>query len=229
MEIDIQRIFPAEFNLRTLDERIVCELMKSIEANGLLQPIVVRPLDEKHFRIVFGSHRFEAVKRLGWSRIPAIVKRVSEEESFLMNVSENLLRNERINPVAEAKGYKQLIEKGWTIHEIALKIGKSDSYVCDRMRVLDKLHPQIQRLIQFPRGNRRLSLSHAEHLSLIQDQQRQLELARLVEERGLSVRQLERLVRKTEAKITSEECLCNKCPQYPCKLYVHDRKDKKSL
>jgi ParB/RepB/Spo0J family partition protein len=90
-------------------------------------------------------HRLEACKRLGWKKIPAFVKHISSEDVFLTGLIENLQRNIRINPVAEARGYKRLMAKGWTSHEIAESIGKSDSYVYDRLRVLDRLHPSIQR------------------------------------------------------------------------------------
>lgn len=217
-EISIQDILPPLASLRSLDEKTVDELMDSIRSNGLLQPITVKPVNEKQHRLVFGSHRLEAARRLGWKKIPAIVRSVSDEESFLMNVTENLQRNSYVSPIAEARGYKHLISKGWTIGEIARRIGKSDSYVCNRMRILERLHPDLQKQIEFPRGNSRLTLSHAEHLSTVQDPLRQLELASLVRERNLSLHQLERLTRKTEKKPASRGCLCSVCSN-KCSLY----------
>ncbi len=85
------------------------------------------------------------LEALGWKKIPALVKDVSSEEAFLTGLIENLQRNIRISPVAEARGYKHLMAKGWTPHEIAQRIGKGDSYVYDRLRVVDRLHPTIQR------------------------------------------------------------------------------------
>lgn len=219
-EINVQDLIPPIAGLRPLDEKTVGELMDSMKSNGLLQPIVVKAVDEKQYRLVFGSHRLEAARRLGWKNIPAIVRSVSDEESFLMNVTENLQRNTYVSPIAEARGYRQLISKGWTIGEIGRRIGKSDSYVCNRMRILERLHPNLQKQIEFPRGNSGLTLSHAEHLSTVQDPLRQLELARLVRERNLSLHQLERLTRKTEKKPASRGCLClcsvcsNKCSLY---------------
>jgi ParB family chromosome partitioning protein len=219
-EIYIDDILPTIFKLRSTDEKIVGELMNSIRSNGLLQPITVKPVDEKQFRLVFGSHRLEAVRRLGWKKIPAIVRCVSDEESFLISATENLQRNVYVNPVAEARGYKNLISKGWTIGEIARRIGKSDSYVCNRIRVIDRLHPDLRRQVEFPRGNSPLTLSHAEHLSTIRDPVQQLELARLVRERNLSLHQLERLTREGEKRrLTPEKCLCTKCSNYACSLY----------
>jgi ParB family chromosome partitioning protein len=218
-EIDTEQILPTPIRLRPLDEKTIRELMESIRINGLLQPITVRPVGEKQFRLVFGCHRLEAVRRLGWKKVPSIVREVSDEESFLINVTENLQRNVHVSPIAEASGYKYLVSKGWTIGEIAKRIGKSDSYVCDRMRVLERLHPELQKQVEFPRGNSRLTLSHAEHLSTIREPSRQLELARLVHERNLSLHQLERLTRKTQKKALLNKCLCNECERYDCGLH----------
>lgn len=218
-EIDIQEILPTSIRLRSLDEDIVGELMKSIRINGLLQPIMVKPVDGKQFRLIFGSHRLEAVRRLGWKKVPVIVREISDEDSFLMNMTENLQRNVYVSPIAEARGYKYLISKGWTISEIAGRIGKSDSYVCNRMRVLERLHPELQKQLEFPRGNSPLTLSHAEHLSTIQEPSRQLELARLVHERNLTIRDLERLTRKTRKNVVRNKCLCTECDKYDCGLH----------
>jgi ParB family chromosome partitioning protein len=217
-EIDIQEILPTSISLRSLDEKTVVNLMESIRINGLLQPITVKPVDKKQFRLVFGSHRLEAVRRLGWKEIPVIVREISDEESFLMNVTENLQRNVYVSPIAEARGYKYLISKGWTISEIARRISKSDSYICNRMRILERLHPELRRQVEFPRGNSYLTLSHAEHLSTIKEPLRQLELASLVRDRHLSIRELERLTQKTGKKAVRNRCLCSECDKHDCGL-----------
>ena len=215
-EIDIQEILPISISLRCLNEKTVGELMESIRLNGLLQPITVKPVGEKQFRLVFGSHRLEAVRTLGWKKVPAIVREISDEESFLMSMTENLQRNAHVSPIAEARGYKYLISKGWTIGEIARRIGKSDSYVCNRMRILERLHPELRKQVEFPRGNSHLTLSHAEHLSTIREPSRQLELARLIRSQNLSMRELERLTRETGKKIVPNKCLCSECDKYEC-------------
>jgi len=218
-QIEVDKIDPSKFKLRELDETIVKELMESIKANGLLQPIIVRPVSNLRYELVFGLHRLEALKRLGLKFIPAIIVSVSEEEAFLMNVVENLQRNIKINPIMEAQGYKSLIAKGWTIHEIALKIGKSDSYVYERLRLLDKLHPAIQEKLTSRACKTAITLSHAERLTLISDKTQQLKLAKLIEEKHLSLHQLERLTRKIQQFSLPKNCLCVKCPNYPCKLF----------
>lgn len=217
-EIDIQEILPTSVSLRPLDEQTVGELMNSIRFNGLLEPITVRPIDAKQFRLVFGAHRLEAIRRLGWRKAPAIVREISDEESFLMNLTENLQRNAYLSPIAEARGYKYLVSKGWTITEIARRIGKSDSYVCSRMRVLERLHPELRKQVEFPRGSSHLTLSQAEHLSTIREPSRQLELARLIRKQNLSMRELERLTRKIGTKVVPKKCLCSECDRDECSL-----------
>jgi len=217
VEIPIDRIKPSRFSLRDLNQSAVMELTESIKASGLLQPIMVKPSGES-YQLVFGLHRLEACKRLGWKKIQAIVKRISNEEAFLTGLIENIQRNIHVNPVAEARGYKHLLAKGWTIHEISQRIGKTDSYVCNRLNIIEKLHPQIRKQLSFTRVNSRshLTPSHAERLALIDDPKRQLQLAKLIEEKNLSVRQLELLTRRLQAE-TPKGCICRKCPNYPCK------------
>lgn len=217
VEIEVDRIRSGKFCLRDLDDMVVGDIANSIEGTGLLQPVVVRPISDG-YELVFGLHRLQACKQLGWKRIPAIIKKASSEEAFVMHVVENLQRNAHINPIAEAQGYKFLISRGWTMVQIAKKIGKSCSYVSDRLRVLHKLHPRVRRKLSFPRGKTGINISHAEHLSLVEDPQLQLRLAKTIEEEGMSVRKLERMVRKLRRVEESLPvgCLCMKCPKYPC-------------
>jgi ParB family chromosome partitioning protein len=214
-EVPLDRVIPSNLALRDLDEAAVEELAESIKANGLLQPIMVKPTGNG-YELVFGLHRLEACRRLGWRKIPAFVKNISGEEAFLTGLIENLQRNIRINPVAEARGYKRLMAKGWTSHEIAKRIGKSDSYIYDRLRVLDKLHPTIQRQLITHVCKSPITPSHAERLTLIEDPELQLKLAELVREKHLSVRQLERLTRRILSEMPNG-CICKQCPNYPCK------------
>ena len=214
-EIPVDRVKPSSFTLRDLDEAAVEELAGSIKASGLLQPIMVKPTGDG-YELVFGLHRLAACKRLGWKKIPAFVKHISSEDAFLTGLIENIQRNIRINPVAEARGYKLLMAKGWTSHEIAKRIGKSDSYVYDRLRVLDRLHPTIQRELVTHVCKSPITPSHAERLTLIEDMKLQLKLAELVREKHLSVRQLERLTRRIRTEMPNG-CICKQCPNYPCK------------
>ncbi|HUK27068.1 MAG TPA: ParB/RepB/Spo0J family partition protein [Candidatus Acidoferrales bacterium] len=191
LEIETALLEPPSCILRPLSEETVMELMRSIKTTGLLQPIMVREAN-RGYQIVFGSHRVEACRRLGKKTIPAILKRLTDDEAFLVRITENLLRNVQMNPVQEARGYSVLVKNGWTINAIAGKIGKCDSYVCERLALLDRLDAQL--LNQVAHGSRHLTPSHAELLSRIQDKRQQTELAKLIESRRLSVRAVENLI-----------------------------------
>jgi ParB family chromosome partitioning protein len=167
--------------------------MRSIENMGVLQPISVRRCEEG-FEVVFGTHRVEACRRLGIKRIPAVISEFSEDEAFLAGITENLLRNTSINPIEEAKGYRALLRKGWTINEIARRVGKADSYVSERLSLLDRLDSSLQSILA--NGDRGLTPSHAELLSRISNGVQQKEIAGLVQSGKLSVRALEDLLRQ---------------------------------
>jgi ParB family transcriptional regulator, chromosome partitioning protein len=178
--------------LRSIDEHVVSDLACSIRSNGLLSPILVRPASY-FYRIVFGHHRVEACRQLGWKSIPAIVKEISDDDAFLANVVENLQRNNEINPLSEARGYISLIDHGWTMSKIAARIGKSDSYVSDRVGLIRHLHPIIANNYRDDmQGN--LKPSHLELLARVKSKHRQLELSYLVERKHLSVHSLEKLI-----------------------------------
>ena len=214
-EVPLDRVIPSNLALRDLDEAAVEEMAESIKANGLLQPIMVKPTGNG-YELVFGLHRLEACRRLGWRKVPAIVKSISSQDALLAGLIENIQRNIRINPVAEARAYKLLIAKGWTAHDIAKRVGKSDSYIYDRLRVLDRLHPTIQRELTTHVCKSPITPSHAERLTLIEDIKVQLKLAELVRKKHLSVRQLERLTRRILSEMP-QGCICKQCPNYPCK------------
>ena len=172
----------------------MCELGKSIEANGLLQPIIVRRVG-RFFEVVFGEHRLEACKYLGWRAITGVVKEMTSDECFLTRVVENLQRNLETDALAEAQGYIDLIRNGWTINSIASRIGKSDSYVSDRVGLIRRLSPDVARKYRSDaKGS--LKSSHLALLARIKSMTYQLELSELVQRRKLSVRKLERLISK---------------------------------
>jgi ParB family chromosome partitioning protein len=178
--------------IRDIDIEFVAELAKSINANGLLQPILVRPI-EQAFEVVFGHHRLEACKQLGWKNISAFVETMSYDESFVTKIVENLQRNVEVNPLIEADGYVALIDHGWTIDAIASRIGKSDSYVSDRVGLIRRLHPAVASGLR-QNGYRHLKPSHAELLARLESRHLQLELSQLVEGNRMSVRELEKIV-----------------------------------
>lgn len=190
-EIAIDDIRVSSDMLREMDSQVVSELMKSIQANGLLQPILVRPIASS-YEVVFGHHRLEACRGLGWKTIPAVAREMSDDDSFITKVVENLQRNVTIDPLREAHGYITLINHGWTVDTIARRIGKSDSYVSDRIGLIRRLHPDIANKMKH--GNSQLKPSHCELLARVRSRSYQLELSGLIETKHLSVRRLERMI-----------------------------------
>jgi ParB/RepB/Spo0J family partition protein len=192
VDLNISRLLLPGRKLRDIDQTIVKELARSIESNGLLQPILVRPTRQL-FEIVFGLHRVEACRLLRWTTISSSIREMSESDAFIVRIVENLHRNLKLDAIEEARGYIDLIDDGWTISSIARKIGKSDSYVSDRVGLVRRLHPTIAWKIA--RGETRtLNASHAELIARLPMGRRQLEAATLVERKRLSVRGLERLI-----------------------------------
>ena len=149
----------------------------------------------------------EACKRLGMRQISAIMREFTEEEAFLARASENLVRNCYIDPIEEARGYKMLLDKGWTINAIGHRVGKSDSYVCERLALLGRLDQRILSRI----ANGKLSASHAELISRIPDTLTQTDVADLVAKKRLSVRSLENMLNHAPAPTkVSVENICDK-------------------
>jgi len=190
-ELEIKRLESPTYVLRPLNTEIVTELTRSIGSIGLLQPLLVRN-NGKSYEVIFGNHRLEACKRLGMTNLPVVIRSFSDDEAFLARLAENLLRNTFVNPIEEAEGYKMLMLKGWTINAIGQRIGKCDSYVCERLALLERLTQNIRtRIIK---GKSTLTASHAELISRIKDQTMQEKVADMVEKKRLSVRSLEDII-----------------------------------
>jgi len=202
-EIEIDKLVPGTYRLRPVDQNVVKELARSIGHVGLLQPILVRPTLGEQFQVVFGLHRLHACRQLGMATVKAIVRPLSNDDAFLTSVAENLQRNADIDALEEARGYQVLIASGWTQTEISQRIGKSDSYVSDKLNLIRRLHPDIATKLE---KNRRqgisgaITASHAQRLARVKDPARQLELASMIEEAQLSVRDLENVLKKKSAR-----------------------------
>ncbi len=191
-KIKIAKIQKNRFKIRPLDEETVTNLMISIENIGLLQPISVRNIDNI-YELVFGVHRLEACKRLGWTEINAFILEITEQESFLVQIAENIQRNQLINPVEEGRGYKELLKQGWTLTRIAKKIGMSDSYVFDRINLFDNLDLGLQEAVS-KNPKELISVSHAIRIASIKNKETQRELAKAIKKERLSVHQLEKII-----------------------------------
>jgi ParB family transcriptional regulator, chromosome partitioning protein len=188
-EIDIAFIEPSPHQpRRDIDEALVAELAESIRQEGLLQPIVVRQSGSK-FQIVAGERRWRACKNLGMKTIPARIIHVGESSAAAIALIENLQR-ENLNPIEESLGYASLMHDfDLTQEAVAERVAKPRSSVANSLRLL-----QLVREIQGYISKGLLSVGHAKVLLGLDDAEKRELLARRVVEKGLSVRDTEKLV-----------------------------------
>ena len=177
---------------RDFDQVSLAELAESIRQNGVISPIAVRRA-ENGYQIVAGERRWRACRLAGVDQIPALIVEADDRLAFEMAMIENLQR-EDLNPMEEAEGYKELMERfGITQEEIAERVGKSRPAVANALRLLT-LPEELISLVR----NSRLSQGHARTLLSLSDRQTMLSAAQTVMDQGLSVRQTEKLVKKLE-------------------------------
>jgi len=202
LEIDTDLLRPNKFQPRThIDDERIEDLSRSIRANGIIQPIVVRKLDDG-YEIIAGERRWRAAQRAGLLKVPVVVREIPEDRLLAVALIENIQR-EDLNPIEEAVAYRRLADEfHLTQEQIADAVGKDRSSIANYVRLL--------RLPQEVRGNvasNTLSMGHARALLGLSDEAAQLRVARDVVSRNLSVRETEALVKKAsspEAKKTAK-------------------------
>jgi ParB family chromosome partitioning protein len=193
-EVDIDLIRPNRFQPRTtMDDDRLEDLARSIRANGVIQPIVVRRADDG-YEIIAGERRWRASQRAGLLKIPVVVREIPEDRLLAVALIENVQR-EDLNPIEEAHAYHQLAEEfHLTQEQIAESVGKDRSSIANYVRLL-KLPHEVRESV----ASGGLSMGHARALAGIADEASLLRLARDVIAKQLSVRETEALIRKTTA------------------------------
>jgi len=171
------------------------ELAESIRRQGVIQPIVVRPIastgTEQHYEIIAGERRWRAAQMAGLRELPAIIRDIPDEAAVAVALIENIQR-EDLNPLEEARAFERLIgEFGLTHQQVAEAVGRSRAAVTNLLRLID-LAPEVGHMVE----RRELDMGHARALLGLENHRKQLELARLVVKNGLSVRETEALVRR---------------------------------
>ena len=192
LEVDSDLLRPNKFQPRThIDDAKIEDLARSIRANGVIQPIVVRKID-RGYEIVAGERRWRAAQRAGLMKVPVVVREIPDERLLAAALIENLQR-EDLNPIEEALAYRRLADEfQFTQDQIADSVGKDRSSIAN-----------IVRLLRLPREVREnvsagtLSMGHARAILALPDEPAQLRVARDVIARQLSVRDTEVLVKKT--------------------------------
>lgn len=190
-EVEIDRIEPNRYQPRQqFDAGRLAELAESVRQNGILQPLLVSPRGDG-FELVAGERRLRAARLAGLQTVPVFVREVAASESLKLSILENVQR-EDLNPMDEARGYRRLIDEfGMTQQELAERLGRSRSAVANALRLLN-LPEEMQRRIE----SGELTSGHARALLGAATLEEQAELAALVRERGLSVRDLEELAQR---------------------------------
>jgi len=186
--IDIDLIQPSPFQPRTrFREEALAELAQSIATTGIIQPLVLRPIGSR-FQLLAGERRWRAAQRAGLSRVPAILREVSDSAALEITLVENIQR-EDLNPVEEARAYERLMsEFGLTQEDVATRTGKDRATVANAVRLL-RLEAPILNFIE----EGRISAGHGRALLAVSDAKFRQALAHKASRGGLTVRQIERL------------------------------------
>lgn len=191
IEVDLDLIEPNAKQPRTrfADEKLD-ELAQSILANGIVQPILVRRRGAR-YQLIAGERRWRASQRAGLQKIPAIIREVADEKLLELALIENIQRQD-LNPIEEARAYRNLIETiGLTQEMVAERVGKNRTVVTTCLRLL-KLPKDIQQLVE----DEKISAGHARALLMSSDVESQRRLASRIIEMSLSVRETEKAVKR---------------------------------
>ena len=189
--VAIRQLQPGQYQPRkTFDEEALQELADSIQAQGLVQPIVVREIEEDKYEIIAGERRWRACKLAGLEKVPVIIRSVNSQETLAMALIENIQR-EDLNPIETALGLRRLLEEfELTQQAVADAVGRSRSAVSNMLRLL-KLPESIQDALH----DGKISMGHARCVINFPDEI-QAELSELAIENGWSVRQIEQAAQK---------------------------------
>jgi ParB family chromosome partitioning protein len=187
--LPVESLQPGRYQPRgRIDPESLAGLAESIKAQGVMQPILVRPTGGGRYEILAGERRWRAARLAGLSAVPALVREVSDKHAAAIALIENLQR-EDLNPLEEAAGVQRLIaEFGMTHAEAADSLGRSRTAVTNALRLLE-LAPPVQELVR----DGKLDMGHARAI-LGLPALKQIEIARIAAEKGLSVRQVEQIV-----------------------------------
>ncbi|MFV9510307.1 nucleoid occlusion protein [Tepidibacillus sp. LV47] len=198
--ISVDKIVPSPYQPRTVfDDDKLDELCQTIKTHGIIQPIVVRFRNEK-YEIIAGERRLRAVQKLGWDKIPAIIKEYNDGQAASIALIENLQR-EGLTAIEEAMAYKKLIEiHGLTQESLAQRLGKSQSTIANKLRLLN-LPPTVQEALM----SRKITERHARALLSLHDVESQEKILAEIVEKELNVKQTENRVNQILEKVTNKQ------------------------
>lgn len=183
---------------KTFDEGALEELADSIKQHGVLQPLLVRPLPSGGYQLVAGERRWRASRIAGLKEVPVVVKELSDVETMEIAIIENLQR-EDLNPIEEAEGLQALIDRcGFTQEEVGTSVGKSRPAIANALRLL-KLPSEVREMTK----NGEISAGHARALLAFDNEAMIYEVAQNIVKNNLTVRDVERLAKTSEAQTST--------------------------
>ena len=205
MDIEPNRDQPRKI----FDEDALAELADSIAKHGVIQPILVRPMPDGSYQLVAGERRWRASRMAGLTEVPVVIKELSDDEAMALALIENLQR-EDLNAIEEAQGIKALMDTlSLTQDEAAERVGKSRPAVANALRLL-KLPDSVIALV----SDGKLSPGHARALLGFKDEQDIIETADLIIEKGLTVRDVEKIVKKRNKEPKAEKPAARRASYY---------------
>ena len=205
MDIEPNRDQPRKI----FDEDALAELADSIAKHGVIQPLLVRPMPDGSYQLVAGERRWRASRMAGLTEVPVVIKELSDDEAMALALIENLHR-EDLNAIEEAQGIKALMDTlSLTQDEAAERVGKSRPAVANALRLL-KLPDSVIALV----SDGKLSPGHARALLGFKDEQDIIETADLIIEKGLTVRDVEKLVKKRNKEPKAEKPAARRASYY---------------
>lgn len=205
MDIEPNRDQPRKI----FDEDALAELADSIAKHGVIQPLLVRPMPDGSYQLVAGERRWRASRMAGMTEVPVVIKELSDDEAMALALIENLQR-EDLNAIEEAQGIKALMDTlSLTQDEAAERVGKSRPAVANALRLL-KLPDSVIALV----SDGKLSPGHARALLGFKDEQDIIETADLIIEKGLTVRDVEKLVKKRNKEPKAEKPAARRASYY---------------
>ena len=178
---------------KNFDIEALNTLADSIRQNGIIQPLLVRSMPDGTYQIVAGERRWRAAKMAGLNEVPVFIKELSDIQAQQIALIENLQR-ENLNPIEEANGYKELMDRfGMTLEEVARVVGKARSSIANSLRLLS-LPPIIAEMV----SNNELSAGHCKVLLGVKNNKDMVELAHRAAGKDVSVREMERMVKSLD-------------------------------
>ncbi|MCO6427946.1 ParB/RepB/Spo0J family partition protein [Nitrosomonas communis] len=191
--LEINLLQPGKYQPRTsMDQASLLELSESIKAQGVMQPVLVRPLAAERYEIIAGERRWRAAQLAGLTQVPAIIREVPDESALAMSLIENIQR-ENLNPLETAMGIQRLIREFGMTHQTAGEaLGSSRSAISNLLRLLNLAAPVQELMMQG-----KIDMGHGRAL-LVLPAVKQIEVANLIAHKQLSVRETEKLIKRLE-------------------------------